>query len=102
MERAFAQAGLDLRIAMELERWHVIKEFVALNQGIALVPGFSVAEDSARLAVRPVSSGLPSLTYGIVTRKGRHLPAPVRNLIEAIRVRSGMLRFEAQFPFRHR
>jgi ATP-binding cassette subfamily B protein len=36
-EEVFSRAGLELQIAMELERWQVIKEFVALGQGIAFV-----------------------------------------------------------------
>ena len=86
---------------MELERWHVIKEFVALDQGIAFVPGFSVAGDGARLAVRPVRGGLPPLAYGIVTRRGRHLPAGARNLIESIRTQGGSLQVRRQDPFMH-
>lgn len=101
IEAAFAQAGVELRVAMELERWHVIKEFVALDQGIAFVPGFSVAGDGARLAVRPVRGGLPPLAYGIVTRRGRHLPAGARNLIESIRTQGGSLQVRRQDPFMH-
>ena len=85
IEQAFAQAGLELRVAMELERWHVIKEFVALDQGVALVPRFSVAGDERRLAVRRVAYAFAPLSYGIVTRRGRYLSPPALELIDAIR-----------------
>ena len=85
IEEAFGQAGLGLQIAMELERWQVIKEFVALGQGIALVPGFSLGDDRDRFAVRRVRGGLPSLSYGIITRAGAYLSPAARSLIEAIR-----------------
>lgn len=84
IEESFAQAGLELQIAMELERWQVIKEFVALDQGIALVPGFSLGKDHDRFVVRPVRGGFPSLSYGIITRAGAYLSPPARSLIEAI------------------
>lgn len=88
IEQAFAQSGLELQVAMELERWHVIKEFVALDQGIALVPSFSIAGDERRLAVRSVQHAFPPLSYGIIRRKGRHLSPLARGLIAAIRERS--------------
>ena len=87
IEEAFSQAGLELQIAMELERWQVIKEFVALGQGIALVPSFSLGEDSGRFAVRRVHHGFPGLSYGIITRAGAYLSPAARSLIEAIRAR---------------
>jgi len=84
IEEVFAQAGMKLQIAMELERWQVIKEFVALDQGIALVPGFSLGEDHDRFAVRRVRGGFPSLSYGIITHAGAYLSPPARSLIKAI------------------
>ncbi len=87
IELAFEDSGLDLRVAMELERWHLIQEFVALGQGIALVPRFSVSGGGERLAIRHVRHGFPPLSYGIITRKGRHLSPATRSLIAAIRER---------------
>ena len=88
IEQAFSDHGLELQVAMELERWHVIKEFVALDFGIAIVPRFSVAGDERRLAIRPLSYRFPALSYGVVRRKGRRLPPLARALIEAIRERA--------------
>ena len=65
IQEAFAQAGLGLEIAMELERWQVIKEFVAMGLGIALVPAFSLGEDT-RFAVRRMEPPLPRLSYRII------------------------------------
>lgn len=92
IEEAFAQAGLELQIAMELERWQVIKEFVALDQGIALVPGFSLGRDHDRFAVRRVHHSFPSLSYGIITHAGAYLSPPARSLIEAVRARHVLAR----------
>jgi LysR family cys regulon transcriptional activator len=100
VEEAFAQSNLELRVAMELERWHVIREFVALGQGIALVPRFSVAEQPDRLVILPVRDSLPVLSYGIVTRRGHYLSPPVRSLIEAIRLRGERLA-SAGSPIKH-
>jgi DNA-binding transcriptional LysR family regulator len=84
IEVTFAQSGLDLQIAMELERWHIIKEFVALGQGIAFVPSFSLTDNDDRLAVRRVEPRFPRLSYGIIRRAGAYLSPAARSLIEAI------------------
>lgn len=85
IEEAFAQAGLELQIAMELERWQVIKEFVSLGQGIALVPGFSLGEDHGRFAVCRTQHPFPGLSYGIITRAGAYLSPAARSLVDTIR-----------------
>ena len=88
IERAFEERGLEAQVTMELERWHVIKEFVALDQGIAIVPHFSVLGDRRRLAIRPLRDRLPPLPYGIIRRKGSHLSSPARALIDALRTQA--------------
>jgi len=85
IEEAFERSGLKLDIAMELERWQVIKEFVALNQGIALVPSFSLGDDRSRFAVKELGHPFPPLSYGIITRRGAYLTPAAHSLIEAIR-----------------
>lgn len=85
IEEAFTQAGLEPQVAMELERWQVIKEFVALGEGIALVPSFSLDEDDDRFAIRAVTHGFPHLSYGIIHRAGAYLTPAARSLIGAIR-----------------
>lgn len=87
IEEAFDRSGLELEIAMELERWQVIKEFVALNQGIALVPSFSLGGDHDRFAVKRLHHDFPRLSYGIITRRGAYLNPAARSLIEALRRR---------------
>ncbi len=72
---------------MELERWQVIKEFVILGQGIALVPGFSLEDDHSRFAVGQVRHRFPSVSYGVNTRAGGYLSPQARSLIAAIRTR---------------
>ncbi len=84
IQEAFDQAGLELQVAMELERWQVIKEFVAMGLGIALVPGFSLGDDS-RFAVRRLQPPLPHLSYGIISRSGAYLSPAARSLMGAIR-----------------
>lgn len=84
IEGAFADAGLSLNVPMELERWHVIKEFVALDFGVSIVPRFSVAGDERRLAIRPVRRRFAPLSYGTVTRKGRRITGHAKELIDLV------------------
>lgn len=91
VKEVLASQGLELEIGMELERWEVIKEFVAAGLGVALVPSFCVSEGDARLAVKLVGEHFPRRSYGIVTRKGQYLSPAARTLAAAIKeeVRQG-------------
>ncbi len=84
IEGLFESQRLSFRVSMELERWHVIREFVALGQGIAIVPRFTTSGDEQRVVIRSLTPSLPGLAYGFVSRRGRRLPAAGRHLMTAI------------------
>jgi DNA-binding transcriptional LysR family regulator len=70
----FLEAGLQPRIAMELGSIEVIKKFVAIGLGIAVVPEVSVrSEVTAGLLGQLPIRGVPSPEVGVVTRTGGHL-----------------------------
>ena len=74
MDRMFLEAGLQPRIAMELGSIEVIKKFVAIGLGIAVVPEVSVrSEVAAGLLGELTVRGVPSREVGVVTRTGGHL-----------------------------
>ena len=85
VKEIFASQGLELKIGMELERWEVIKEFVAAGLGVALVPSFCISGNDTRLAVKCVGEYFPRRSYGIVTRQGQYLAPAARTLAEAIK-----------------
>ena len=71
MEETFQRADLDLQIAMNLGSVEVIKRFVEIGLGIALVPKVAVVEESAsRLVAIPVR-GLEPRHTGLVEHRGR-------------------------------
>jgi len=73
-DRMFLEAGLQPRIAMELGSIEVIKKFVAIGLGIAVVPEVSVrSEVTAGLLGQLPIRGVPSPEVGVVTRTGGHL-----------------------------
>ena len=73
-DRIFLEAGIQPRIAMELGSIEVIKKFVEIGLGIAIVPEVSVRAEieSGRLS-RLMVVGVPSRQVGVVKRMGGHL-----------------------------
>jgi DNA-binding transcriptional LysR family regulator len=73
-DRIFLEAGVHPRIAMELGSIEVIKKFVEIGLGIAVVPEVAVqAELAAGALSRLKVTGIPSRQVGIVRRTGGHL-----------------------------
>lgn len=85
IEQAFRAQGLSLQIGMDLQRWEVIREFVALGLGVAIVPSF-VAKGLNGVDTVELDFRFPPRSYGILTARTRHLIRPARELIEAIRL----------------
>ncbi|HEX5940202.1 MAG TPA: LysR family transcriptional regulator, partial [Dehalococcoidia bacterium] len=84
VEEAFRSLDRTMRVGMDLQRWEVIREFVALGLGIAVVPGF-VAQGLSGVMVVELDFPFPPRSYGILTARTRHLTRPARELIEAVR-----------------
>lgn len=85
VKEVFAGQGLEPKVGMELERWEVIKQFVAAGLGVALVPGFCIAANASGLAVKRVGEYFPRRSYGILTRQGQYLTPAARTLAAAIK-----------------
>ena len=74
MDRMFAEVGLQPHVTMELGSIEVIKRFVEIGLGIAIVPEVAVRDEvtSGRLTALRVT-GLPARQVGMVRREGGHL-----------------------------
>ena len=74
MDRMFAAAGLQPHVIMELGSIEVIKRFVEIGFGIAVVPEVAVRDEvrSGRLTAIRVT-GLPARQVGMVRREGGRL-----------------------------
>ena len=81
---AFREAGLELQPGTELQRWEVIREFVARGLGIAIMPSF-VAEGLTAVTLRQVQWPFPRRSYGVLTSRTRHVSRPARDLIRLIK-----------------
>lgn len=72
LENAMALEGFKLRIALEAGPWEALKRYVAVGQGLALIPDLAVEEsDLDDLIVRPMGHLFGRDKYGLVTRRGR-------------------------------
>ncbi len=74
MDRMFAEVGLQPHVTMELGSIEVIKRFVEIGLGVAIVPEVAVRDEvtSGRLTALRVT-GLPARQVGMVRREGGHL-----------------------------
>ena len=86
MDDAFRQAGLAPRVAMNLGGIEVIKRFVEIGLGVALVPQVTVGEEArqGRLAAVGVR-GLGSRAIGLVEHRGRRRSRPAEVFLEMLR-----------------
>lgn len=83
VDRVFQQARVPYEVVLEVGGWEVIKRYVELGFGISIVTSICLREED-RLVSRNMGAYFPRRTYGIVTRKGRHLPPPARAFLNEI------------------
>jgi LysR family transcriptional regulator, cys regulon transcriptional activator len=83
IEEAFRREEIKLKPGMELQRWEVIREFVAMGLGVAIVPSF-VSANLAGVVRIGLAYPFPRRSYGILTSRARHISSPSRNLIASI------------------
>lgn len=93
MDRLFMDEGIQANVCMELGSIEVIKRFVEIGLGIAIVPEVSVREEieTGRLGVVRVE-GMPVREVGIVSRS--HLSPAAKTFLDLLKedlARSGML-----------
>lgn len=86
LEETFHQAELDLEIAMNLGSIEVIKRFVEIGMGIALVPKVAVAEEEAAGRLRVISvTGLEARATGLVVHRGRRRSPAAQAFVTMLR-----------------
>ncbi len=83
VDRVFQQARVPYEVVLEVGGWEVIKRYVESGFGISIVTSICLREGD-RLVARNMSEYFPKRTYGVVTRRGRHLPPPARAFLQEI------------------
>jgi DNA-binding transcriptional LysR family regulator len=86
LDLAFQHAGVPMQVAMNLGSIEVIKRFVEIGLGVAIVPRVAVAEEvqQGRLAARPVEE-LPARQIGVVERKDTRRSPPAVAFLHLLR-----------------
>lgn len=80
IERALEDRRLPCRVAVEAGGWEIIKRYVALGLGIAVIPEFCLQPADRGLSVRSVRHLFGRDNYGLVFKKGRSLSAAAKIL----------------------
>ncbi len=86
MDRMFVEAEVVPEVAMELGSIEVVKRFVEIGLGVALVPEVAVREEvrAKRLTVVRVR-GMPARQVGVVRRVGGHVSPAVQAFLGFLR-----------------
>lgn len=86
IESSFESRGLPCNVALEAGGWEIIKRYVTLGLGIAVIPEFCLeTTDRRRLSARSVRHLLGQDTYGLVLKTGRPLSLAARSLAAEFR-----------------
>jgi DNA-binding transcriptional LysR family regulator len=85
VEGQFAAKGLQYRVILEAGGWEVVKRYVALGVGIAIVPACCLTPaDRRELGGRSVRTLFGQDVYGILVRKNHVLPRAAEELVRII------------------
>jgi len=86
LDLAFQHAGVPMQVAMNLGSMEVMKRFVEIGLGVAIVPRVAVAEEvqQGRLTVLSIED-LPAREIGLVERKNAHRSPPAVAFLHLLR-----------------
>ena len=85
VEQKLRESGVPYDVVLEMDNTEMIKRYVAIGMGIAIVSDFTLhPEDHDRLAVVRLDHLFPSANIGICTLKGKFHGRGVRNFISTL------------------
>ena len=73
--------GIKLDVAVEVDGWGVITNYVAEGVGIAFVPDLCLTEHDGLRPI-PLSDGIPPRRYGAITRRDGVLGLAARRFLD--------------------
>jgi len=86
VDLVFQQRRVPYTVALEVGGWEVIKQYVAMGQGISIVTGICLTEaDGERLETRNLHEYFPPRSYGLVVRKGKLLSPQARAFADLVK-----------------
>ena len=85
LDQSFRQAELTPRVTMNLGSIEVIKRFVEIGFGVAIVPMIAIAQEVADGRLHPVAvSGLSPRPIGLIEHRGRRRSPAVAAFVELL------------------
>ena len=72
--------GMEVKVAVEVRGWGVIKRYVEAGLGISVVPDLCIVEGD-RLSVIPFGQYAPPRSYGVFMRRDKPLSPPAERLV---------------------
>ena len=89
IDDAFRSAGVEYQAALETEGWEVMKHYVALGFGIAIVNDLCLAHSvPPEIVSRPLADLFPERVYRAIWAKKRRLPEPATRFLTYLRERA--------------
>jgi DNA-binding transcriptional LysR family regulator len=86
VDLVFRQQHVPYTVALEIEGWDVIKQYVAMGMGISIVTGICLtAADQERLVTRNLRRHFPQRSYGVIVRKHNPVGTAARAFIDLMR-----------------
>lgn len=81
VKTAFEQRNIPYKVTLEAGGWEVIKKYVSMGLGISIVTDICL-NGSEDLCAIPLDDYFPKRSYGVVTRKGKHISPQARSFFE--------------------
>ena len=81
VEMIFGQHKVSYTVTLEAGGWEVIKKYVEMGLGIAIVTAICLKGDE-KIAKIPLDRFFPNRSYGVVMRKRKYLSPPARQFLE--------------------
>ena len=81
VEMIFGQHKVNYTVTLEAGGWEVIKKYVEMGLGIAIVTAICLKGDE-KIAKIPLDRFFPNRSYGVVMRKRKYLSPPARQFLE--------------------
>jgi len=84
IEKIFSEHGVNYTVAIEASGWEIIKKYVAMDIGIALVTEICLTAEDESITEISVDQHFPSSHYGIISRVGKVFTPAARKFIETM------------------
>ncbi len=86
VERRFAREGLELNIVQVLNNFELVKRYVELGMGVAILDEYALSEeDERKLLVFTLERYFAERPYGVITRRRPYVSPALRAFLKTLR-----------------